>query len=87
MAQDEVGWQHDETRRRLSSLAHPRAADLSSYDSLIVVIVPRTRRQALVLVATTTLVTAIVGFIGRAGTYEETVHRFAWSFCSTPRGP
>lgn len=48
----------------------------SSYDSLLVFIVPQTRRQALVLVTATTLVTAIVGYVGPAATYAETVRRF-----------
>ena len=49
----------------------------SSYDSLLVFLVPRTRRQSLVLVAATTIVTAIVGYVGPAATYAETVRRFA----------
>ena len=49
----------------------------SSYDSLLVFLVAKTRREALVLVAATTAVTAIVGYIGPAPSYGETVRRFA----------
>jgi len=54
----------------------------SSYDSLLVFLVPKTRREALVLVAATTAVTAIVGYVGPAASYAETVRRFAaWRIC------
>ena len=49
----------------------------SSYDSLLVFLVPRTRRESLVLVAATTAVTAIVGYMGPGPTYGDTVRRFA----------
>jgi len=49
----------------------------SSYDSLLVFLVPKTRRESLVLVAATTAVTAVIGYTGPAPTYAETVRRFA----------
>jgi hypothetical protein len=68
-------WRRPEARTLATLSLVPQT--FSSYDSLLVFIVPQTRAQALVLVAATTLVTAIVGFIGPAATYAETVHRFA----------
>jgi hypothetical protein len=70
-----VRWK-EPAARTLAALAFVPQT-FSSYDSLLVFLVPKTRREALVLVAATTLVTAIVGYIGTAPTYAETVRRFA----------
>jgi hypothetical protein len=68
-------WRRPEARTIAALSLVPQT--FSSYDSLLVFIVPQTRRQALVLVGCTTLVTAIVGYVGPAASYAETVHRFA----------
>jgi hypothetical protein len=68
-------WRRPEARTLAALSLVPQT--FSSYDSLLVFIVPKTPRQALLLVASTTIVTAIVGYIGPAGTYAETVRRFA----------
>jgi len=70
-----IRWREPEARTLAALAFVPQT--FSSYDSLLVFLVPRTRRQSLVLVAATTIVTAIVGYVGPAGTYAETVQRFA----------
>jgi hypothetical protein len=70
-----VRWK-EPAARTLAALAFVPQT-FSSYDSLLVFLVPKTRRESLVLVAGTTLVTAIVAYIGTAPTYAETVQRFA----------
>lgn len=70
-----VRWK-EPAARTLAALAFVPQT-FSSYDSLLVFLVPKTRREALALVATTTIVTAIVGYLGTAATYAETVRRFA----------
>jgi len=50
---------------------------LSSYDGLILFLTVRTRREALVLVTGSMLITVYVAFVGPAPSYAETVHRFA----------
>ena len=50
---------------------------LSSYDSLLLFLVVRTRKEALLLVACSLIVTLYVARVGPAPTYAETVHRFA----------
>ncbi len=70
-----VRWKEPEARTLAALAFIPQT--FSSYDSLLVFLVPRTRGEALVLVAGTTIVTGIVGYVGPAQTYAETVHRFA----------
>lgn len=70
-----VRWR-EPAARTLAALAFVPQT-FSSYDSLLVFLVPKTRRESLVLVAATTAVTAIVGYVGAAPSYAETVRRFA----------
>jgi hypothetical protein len=70
-----VRWKEPEARTLAALAFVPQT--FSSYDSLLVFLVPRTRSEALVLVTTTTIVTGIIGYVGPARTYAETVHRFA----------
>jgi hypothetical protein len=70
-----VRWKEPEARTLAALAFVPQT--FSSYDSLLVFLVPRTRRESLVLVAATTIVTGIVGYVGPAQTYAETVQRFA----------
>jgi hypothetical protein len=68
-------WRRPEARFLATLACVPQT--FSSYDSLLLFLIPKTRREALVLVAATTVATAIVGFVGPAATYAATVHKFA----------
>lgn len=70
-----VRWR-EPAARSLAALAFVPQT-FSSYDSLLIFLVPRTRRESLVLVTATTIMTAIVGYVGTAQTFAETVQRFA----------
>jgi hypothetical protein len=70
-----VRWRRPEARFLAVLACVPQT--FSSYDSLLLFLTVHTRRQALVLVAATTAVTAIIGLVGPAPTYAETVRRFA----------
>jgi hypothetical protein len=70
-----VRWREPDARFLAALACVPQT--FSSYDAFLLFLVVRTRREALVLVAATTAMTAVVGVIGPAPTYAETVHRFA----------
>jgi hypothetical protein len=68
-------WRRPEARMLAVLACVPQT--FSSYDSLILFLVVRTRREALFLAACSLIVTAYVAVVGVAPTYAETVHRFA----------
>ena len=68
-------WRRPEARLIAGLACMPQT--FSSYDSLLVFLVPQTRREALYLVAGTTCATLAIALIGTAPTYAETVRRFA----------
>jgi len=70
-----IRWRLPEARFLAALACMPQT--FSSYDSLLLFLVTRTRREALVMVAATTVMTTIVALVGPASTYAETVHRFA----------
>jgi len=68
-------WRRPEARLLAVLACVPQT--FSSYDSLILFLAVRTRREGLFLAACSLLVTAYVAMKGPAPTYAETVHRFA----------
>ena len=68
-------WRRPEARLLASLACVPQT--FSSYDALLLFLVPKTRREGLLLVAATTVVTAIIGVVGPAPSYAGTVHKFA----------
>ena len=70
-----VRWRRPEARLIAALACVPQT--FSSYDSLLVFLVPETRREALLLVAGTMCATLAIALLGTAPTYAETVRRFA----------
>jgi hypothetical protein len=68
-------WRRPEARLLAGLVCVPQT--FSSYDSLIVFLAADTRRDALLLVAGTTLVTLVISLLGTPESYAEAVHRFA----------
>jgi len=70
-----IRWRRPEARFLAALACVPQT--FSSYDSFLLFLTVRTRPQALFLVAATTAVTAVIGVVGPAATYAQTVQRFA----------
>jgi hypothetical protein len=70
-----IRWRRPEARLLAGLACVPQT--FSSYDALLLFLIPETRTQALVLLTATTLVTGIIGYVGPAATYAATVHKFA----------
>ena len=68
-------WRRPEARLLTVLACVPQT--FSSYDALILFLAVRTRREALLLVSCSLIVTAYVALKGPAPTYAETVHKFA----------